>query len=201
MRIFPVTTGAAYTTAKFSAGYLNNGFVVELNAQGSALIYGTFLPGMTPLALAIDAGDNAYAAGYSSTGFVATPEAFQTNNQNPQGLFSGAIVKLNAGGSAVIYATFLGGSGPSLDGDLINASAVDSAGNAAVAGRAVSADFPITPGAFQPSQPYSSSSFVSELNPSGSALISSTFRQRVSLISCRSRACGRTLGARLSALV
>ncbi|HUO04815.1 MAG TPA: SBBP repeat-containing protein [Candidatus Binataceae bacterium] len=69
------------------------------------------------------------------------------------------------------YSTFLGGD----DFDSGNAIAVNSAGNAFVAGETDSDNFPTTPGAFDTTQPDFRSAFVTELNPSGSALVYSTY--------------------------
>ena len=57
------------------------------------------------------------------------------------------MVRLNAAGSALDYATFLGGSGS----DSGYALALDAAGRATVTGKTKSSDFPTTPGAFDPS--------------------------------------------------
>ena len=79
------------------------------------------------------------------------------------------VTKLNATGSALTYSTFLGGQGFDSGSGL----AVDSAGNAYVAGSASSTDFPTTPGAFD-TLPDGGSAFISKLNPAGSALVYST---------------------------
>ena len=61
----------------------------------------------------------------------------------------GFVAKLNATGSALIYSTYLGGSGGSSFGDAGNAIVADSAGNADVTGQTDSTDFP-TANALQP---------------------------------------------------
>ena len=80
------------------------------------------------------------------------------------------MTKLNAAGSALVYSTFLGGTGFDCGGGL----AIDAAGNAYVSGGAGSIDFPTTPGAFD-TLPDGSDAFVTKLNPAGSALVYSTF--------------------------
>jgi hypothetical protein len=57
------------------------------------------------------------------------------------------ILKVDRTGTALLYSTLLGGAGA--NGDTINALAVDAAGEAYVTGAVGSADFPITPGAYQ----------------------------------------------------
>jgi hypothetical protein len=87
------------------------------------------------------------------------------------------VAKLNSTGSALVYSTYLGGSG----GSIAYAIAVDAAGNASVTGQTYAADFPTTPGAFQTTchgcvgEPLFSDAFVTRLNPTGSALVYSTF--------------------------
>src|SRR5262249_50770646 len=77
-------------------------------------------------------------------------------------------------GTALVYSTYLGGYSGVGDSGL--AIAVDAAGSAYVTGYADDPDFPITPGAFQTTD--ANSAFVTKLNPSGSALVYSTFLGR-----------------------
>ncbi len=58
------------------------------------------------------------------------------------------MTKLNAAGTALVYTTYLGGSGY----DYANGIAVDGSGNAYVTGFASSTNFPTTAGAFQTTQ-------------------------------------------------
>ena len=148
-------------------------FVSKLNAAGSALVYSTYLGGSGSDAgtgIAVDGLGNAYVTGQTrSTTFPTTSGAFQTSFG---GGFSNAFVsKLNAGGSALAYSTYLGGS----RFDLGSGIAVDASGNAYVTGQAGSTNFPITSGAFQTSLRGSGDAFVSKLSAAGSALVYSTF--------------------------
>ncbi len=81
---------------------------------------------------------------------------------------SGVVAKLNASGSALLYATYLSGNGLSSPQGI----AIDAAGDAFVAGFTQAPDFPVTPGAFQtgyfPSAEYME--FVTKLNPQGTGL-------------------------------
>jgi hypothetical protein len=81
------------------------------------------------------------------------------------------VAQLNPTGSALVYSTYLGGSG----NDQGLGIAVDSSGNAYVTGLTFSSDFPL----MNPLQPtYGGGygdAFVSELNPSGTALVYSTY--------------------------
>jgi hypothetical protein len=80
------------------------------------------------------------------------------------------VTKLNATGTGLVYSTFLGGSG----NDEGFGVAVDAAGNVFVSGNTSGIDFPTTPGAFRPI-PVGAEAFVAKLNPTGTALLYSTY--------------------------
>jgi Beta-propeller repeat len=81
------------------------------------------------------------------------------------------VMKLNPTGSALIYSTYLGGSGLDEGGNI----AVDAAGNVYVVGATASTNFP-TVNAFQPAFGGGpDDAFVAKLNPTGSALVYSTY--------------------------
>jgi len=185
---FPVTAGAFQTTNH--ALYTTDAFVTRLNPAGSALLYSTYLggsdnpnygPGDGANAIAIDALGNAYVAGNAwSDDFPVTPAAFQSKNRSPYG-FNGFVSKLNPSGSSLVYSTYLGGSGTgfSLLGDQPNGIAVDSEGDAYVAGWTGSSNYPVTAGAFQSQNNASAlgtiNAFVTKLNATGSGLVYSTY--------------------------
>jgi uncharacterized protein (TIGR03437 family) len=173
---FPVTAGAAFTNV--ADGF---GFVAKLNSSGTALVYSTLLPVSPPalampqaIALAIDTAGEAYIATTTAGAlpFPTTPGAYQPAPPSyPYG--SGVVAKLNASGSAMLYATCLSGNGLSVPQGI----AIDAAGDAFVVGFTQAADFPVTPGAFQtgyfPSAEYME--FVTKLNPQRTGLVYSTF--------------------------
>jgi hypothetical protein len=147
-------------------------FVAKLNASGTGLAYLTFLgglvglpslqqPGSTARAIAADAADNVYIAGTTmDPSLPVTASAFQTK-------FLGAdafVAKLNPTGSALVWATFLGGTGYHQAVDI----AVDAATNVWVSGTTQSTDFPASSG-FPGGQ-----EFLAELNPTGSAVLYGT---------------------------
>src|ERR1022692_2021146 len=170
---FPTTPGAFQTTYRGCSGCWN-AFVSKLNASGSALSYSTYLGGSTwdrAWGIAVDASGNAYVTGMAgSFDFPTTPGAFQTTLRGAANVF---VSKLNAAGSALVYSTYVGGSG----NDHAAGIALDASGNAYVAGFATSSDFPTTPGAFQATlhTVCCSNAFVTKLNPLGSALAYSTY--------------------------
>jgi len=114
----------------------------------------------------VDKNGNAYVTGYAgSSTFPVTAGAFQSNNAGPHDAF---FTVLNSSGSALLYSTYLGGTGND-EGFRI---AVDSAGMAYIAGMTASSDFPVSSGAFQTVfGGGASDAFVAKLDPtkSGSA--------------------------------
>ena len=134
--------------------------------------------------LAIDGSGNAYVTGSTaSSNFPVTPGAFQTTNNYPAGAnpcpegtngYNAFVTEINPAGSALVYSTYLGGNGanPNVEsgetdcgiGDVSSAMALDNSGNVYLTGQAQSADFPVTSGAFQTTNPAFISPFVTKLN-------------------------------------
>jgi len=169
---FPTSAGA-FQSASGGCGssYPNlcDAFVAKLNSTGTALVFSTYLGGSSDdsgMGVAVDADDNAYVTGYTtSPNFPTTAGAFQ-----PNGVAGAFVTKLNPNG-ALVYSTYLGGSG----GDVGSGIAVDASGNAYVTGTANSSDFPTTAGAFQVTSGGLRDVFVAKLDPSGSTLVYSTY--------------------------
>jgi len=142
------------------------------------LVYSTFLGGTGAVldgadAIVADGAGNAYLTGSaSSTNFPVTTGAYQTTNHSSAGCANTFVTKLNPSGTALVYSTYLGGSGC---GDYASGLAVDSSGNAYVVGQAHSTDFPVTQGALLTTRPSYQTGFVTKLNPSGNALVYSTY--------------------------
>ncbi|OGT27859.1 MAG: hypothetical protein A2Z17_01365, partial [Gammaproteobacteria bacterium RBG_16_66_13] len=144
----------------------DDAFVTKVNADGSALAYSTYLGGNAfdrGFGIAVDGSGNAYV-----TGLAASPDFPTANALQPAfgGGFADAFVtKVNADGSALVYSTFLGGSGGEnlftfgLSGGGI---AVDGSGNAYVTGSTDSADF-TTANALQPALNGGVDAFVAKI--------------------------------------
>jgi hypothetical protein len=141
------------------------------------LVYSTVLGGSTDdegRDIAVDASGNAYVTGSTQqltfpSDFPTTAGAFDTTHNGVQDAF---VTKLNPSGSALVYSTFLGGS----NDEFGNGIAVDTSGSAYVTGITGSPNFPTTVGAFDTTHNGGSfDAFVTKLNPSGSALVYSTF--------------------------
>jgi uncharacterized protein (TIGR03437 family) len=160
------TTGSNFPLVNPIQSKPASGFVAKLNAAGTALVYSTFLGGSVYEAIygiAVDPAGNAYVAGATASPDFPVVNAYQSTLAGQGNAF---ISKLNAAGSALVYSTFLGGSGS----DRANGIAVDSAGNAYVTGGTTSKNFPLM-NAFQSRV---APTFVSKFNASG-ALAYSTY--------------------------
>jgi hypothetical protein len=134
-------------------------FVTKINASGSALIYSTYLGGSfgdVGYGIAVDGSGNAYVTGYTTSTNFPTASPLQATNG---GGYYAFVTKINASGSALVYSTYLGGSG----GDLGEAIAVDGSGNAYVTGQTSSTNFP-TVNPFQAGNHGSSNAFVSVIS-------------------------------------
>jgi hypothetical protein len=173
---FPTTPGAFQQHPHTNEGPAP--FVTKLKADGSVLIYSTLIGGTSfddANAIAIDSQGNAYITGRAdSSDFPTTAQAFQPNDPNPNGDCP-FVTKLNSTGSSLVYSTFVGGTSPSTT-EAGNAIAVDGKGDAYLVGRTGAPNFPTTPDALRTScSGCASKAFVTVLNPSGQALIYSTY--------------------------
>jgi hypothetical protein len=139
---FPTTPGAFQT----SLTGVRNVFVAKLAADGSALVYSTYLGGSGmdgAGAIALDSAGDVYVTGPTSSHDFPTVSPLQpTYGGDPYDDF---VTELNADGSALAFSTYLGGSGIDLPGGI----ALDSAGDVYVTGTTASRDFP-TANALQP---------------------------------------------------
>jgi len=164
---FPTTAEAFDTSYN---GDDSDAFVVKVNPSGTGLTYSTFLGGSvsdSALAIAVDGEGCAYVTGYTwSSDFPTTQGAFDRIRDEGDAF----VVKLNAAGAGLSYATLLGGSYYE-EGQAI---AVDVAGSACVTGVTSSSDFPTTAGAFDTSYD-GAEFFVVRLNIAGTGLGYATF--------------------------
>ena len=160
---FPVTKGMAFQT---TLGGGLDVFVTKLNALGTALVYSTYIGGSendSGFAIAIDSTGSAYVTGSTnSSNFPTTTGAKQTSLSGGTDAF---ITKLDPDGTSLVYSTYLGGT-MNDSGDAI---AVDSAGEAYVAGSTVSINFPTTKSAFQGSSGGGMDAFFTKINASGTS--------------------------------
>ena len=122
--------------------------------------------------IAVDASGNVYISGYTGSVNLPTKDPFQgANAGGAAGGNDAFVAKLDATGTALVYATYLGGSSDDRGARM----AVDAAGNAYVVGQTSSTNFPTTTGALQTTYGGIRDGFVSKLGPSGSTLVYSTY--------------------------
>jgi len=152
-------------------------FVAKVSADGTKLLYATFLGGSREEfgnAVAVDSAGNLYVAGETySEDFPVTASAWQAKLGGAPQAVSGSttyiaggdafLAKLDPSGSRLLYATYLGGAGV----DFASGLAVDAAQNMFVTGTTNSADFPATPGAYQPAYEGAASPPPARRQPAG----------------------------------
>ena len=139
---FP-TNNALYSR---NSGGLRDVFVAKLGAEGTNLVYSTYLGGNgddAGFGIALDGAGNVYLTGVTaSPNFPIVGNAISSNLHGSASLglypYDAFVVKLDAAGTNLLYSTFIGGTQP--DGG--NAIAVDDAGQIYVVGTTASADFP-----------------------------------------------------------
>ncbi len=204
---FPVTSGVVQRTCGSACADYYNGFVAKLGANGVS--YATYLGGTTTsvanttfnlaIGIAVDSSGNAYVTGTTNTtNFPVTTNAFQKTYGGTTDLPNGVagcidfisgqfpcgdayVVKLNPTGTAITWATYLGGS----TADIGYSIKLDAKGDVWVGGYTQSYDcptcvpvhfaFPTTANAFQSVKGGGLDSFLSEISPDGSTLIYSTY--------------------------
>lgn len=170
-----VTGTAVATDASGSAYVIGSSsrkvFLDKLNPAGTALLYSTTLGGSgtavtTGSAVAVDGNGNAYVTGQTLASDFPTTAPLQAALSGTSDAF---VTKLNGSG-AVVYSTFLGGSGD--DGG--QGLAVGRSGEVAVAGFTASTDFP-TSAPLQSVKKGGQDAFVARLSAAGTALVYSTY--------------------------
>jgi uncharacterized repeat protein (TIGR01451 family) len=152
------------------------GFTVGAHDRRSRLVidpvisFSTFLGGTAgeqASGVAVDSAGNVYVAGLTGSTNFPTAGALQPSQAGGTDAF---VTKLTSGG-ALVYSTYLGGTGD----DLGIGIAVDAAGSAYVTGRTSSSDFPTTAGVFQPTFGGGLDAFIAKLSPSGTTLAYSSY--------------------------
>lgn len=187
-------TAITTTAGAFQGAYpgVPSPYVAKLNSTGTAMNYATYLAGTlydvgvtisasnnSGKSIAVDPSGNAYVTGVTVSTNFPTFQPFQAVKRGTRDAF---VTKLNASGSGLVYSTYLGGSyttGTYQDVEGANSIAVNTAGEAFVAGITNSGDFPVTSGVFKPGKGYPgyqiSNGFITKFNAAGNALVYSSF--------------------------
>jgi hypothetical protein len=150
-------------------------FVAKLSATGKTLAFLTYFGGSATdhgSAVKLDGSNNVYAVGYTWSTNLPTASPYQPASGGGE---DGFISKLSPDGSALMFSTYLGGSGGSAGlPESVNGLCVDLFGNVIVAGITASSNFPVTAGAFQQSLGGVTDGFISKFTGQG-LLLYSTF--------------------------
>ena len=164
-------------------------FVAKVSPDGTKLLYSTYFGGSggnaAATAIAVDGAGNAYFTGFSfSSALPVSANAFQptyggNGGQTYSSLTSGDafVVKMSPTGQK-IYATYLGGS----KDDIGLGIAIDAQGDAYIGGATLSTNFP-TKNPFQSAYKgaggdqysFGGDGFITELDPTGSTLLFSSY--------------------------
>jgi hypothetical protein len=169
---FPGVSGSSIQPANSGRSEV---FVTKINPGGTAIVYSTFLGGSGDdflHAIAVDGAGNAYITGSTTSTTFPGVSGSSIQPANSGG-YDAFLTKINPGGTAIVYSTFLGGSGF----DSGNGIAVDSAGNAYLTGATSSTTFPgVSGSSIQPANAGGDDdAFVTKINPEGTAIVYSTF--------------------------
>jgi hypothetical protein len=161
---FPTTPGVYDPACQFSG-------ITKLNPTGTGLVWSTCLSASgssshQTFSAAIDSAGNVIVVGQTLGSTMPIVNAAQP-------LYGGGtqdafVWKLNSSGSALLFATFLGGTGF----DQASSVAVDAADNIYVTGPTDSPNFPVSPGALDTSHNGGRDIFVTKLSSNGTILYS-----------------------------
>ncbi len=181
---YPVVGGFQTSPGVTGGDVFGDAFVTKLNAQGTRILYSTYLRGSGSdegRGIAADGAGNAYVTGTTaSPNFPATPGALDGTRSGPSDAFVTKVNTLATGSASLVYSTYLGGS----CAEQGRAIAVDGWGDVYVTGQTFSRDFPgasalgFQQGLGDPGAPAcgaTGDAFIAKLNGAGSALSYSTY--------------------------
>jgi len=193
---FPTTAGAVIGGTEPGGGSPQYAFAAVFDPTGADLLYSTLFGDLTSVAgggtyatgVAVDRNGSFYLIGQTraaklpTTAGVIQPsgaplESTGTLLQAYRGLIAKFTPVTSASGPSLAYATYLGGKTGNTN-DFISGIAIDSASNAYIVGYTNSLDFPVTSGAYETVcglTGFCSAAHVTKLNPSGSAILWSTY--------------------------
>jgi hypothetical protein len=149
---------------------LQEGFIARLKNDGSGLDFSTYLGGARSesiAAIAVDSAGAPYVTGSTNSLDFPVANAVQSTLAGAPAINAtdAFVTKLSASGAAIIYSTYLGGTGTDQGVGI----AVDASGNAYVTGNALSSNFPTTPSPIRSAGP--SDAFVTKLGVSADLAI------------------------------
>lgn len=162
---FPGVSGSSIESTNTSGGFLT-----KINAAGTAIVYSTFIEGAT--VVAVDGSGNAILAGGTASTSLPGISGSSIQSSYGGGGSDACVLKINAAGTAIVWSTYLGGSGT----DYVDGIGMDGSGNIYVAGNTDSSSFPgVSGGSIQSSNAGDLDAFVTKMNSSGTTIAYSTF--------------------------
>ena len=140
---FPIERGFQTEFGGAGPTFGVDAFVTQLSADGSTVLYSTYLGGSSDdgaRGIAVDAAGDILVAGGTASPDFPTQNALQPQNAGGEQFGTdGFAAKLSGTTGQLIYSTYLGGR----DDDSVTALTVDSAGEVLLAGVTASDDFPL----------------------------------------------------------
>ena len=161
-----------YQSGRIGGIGFSNVFVTQFSSSGSSLLYSTYLGGEDDWGydICLDSGNRACVTGSAHSDDFPTVNPYQSSRAGYADAF---VSRLSSSGSILLYSTYVGG-GSNDDGYGI---CLDSANRAYITGWTQSDDFP-TANPYQSGRAEGGGNpnvFVTQLSPSGSYLIYSTY--------------------------
>lgn len=144
-------------------------FIAKFDSNGAALAYATYLGGSgddVSTDIVVDSGFNPIVVGSTNSANFPTKNAFQGTAASAG--THAFVSKLDAAGANLLYSTYLSGGGT----DIATGVAINAQNKIFLTGTTTSINFPVTPNAFQGTSKASSQFFVSEVDPTTSAVAS-----------------------------
>ena len=176
---FSTTPGAYDPTF---GGYCE-GVLVKMEADGTDLIYSTFLGGNNNewiLQLVLNDSDLPIVGGYTASSDFPTTAGCFDNSFN--GVRDAFVTCMNEDGTDLVYSTFIGGGNQEGHEDFANIIRlkymgldIHSSGDVVIGGSTHSNDFPVTTDAYDTTANGGRDGFVLRLNSTGSDLVYSTY--------------------------
>jgi hypothetical protein len=164
---YPTTLGAY----DVSLGGSQDAVISKLSADGSALLWSTYLGGSSneyAFSLKLDSEGRPVVTGCtSSTDFPTTAGAYDRTHNGSNDLF---VTKLSSAGNALVWSTYVGGSSSERALRVV----LDAAENAVLTGETGSSNYPTTPGAYDTTPNGAADVFVTKVASAGNALVWST---------------------------
>lgn len=175
---FPVTSDVFQTQFQGGDGGIygmQNGFVAKINPDGTQVLWASYVGvGLLCRDMAVDKNGDVYLPmSFSGKGALPPTDWFKTAfRRSPGGDADVGALKISSDGKRVLWATWLGGSGPEVPATALR---LDPQNNVYLSLTTESSDMPTTTGAHDRSHNGGKDAYVAKLSPDGSQLIYGTY--------------------------